>query len=219
MELLAVRLARVIWFFPTDEINPRGRRLLDDFLPAFIERYDFRKYPEKPEDYDEQKGIQFELGRWQDAAITQLMMYRDGIMVDTISSTDNAEAMLEDAFVWGAESFKLQYRPDMLSRKVYVSDLLVRSEVTLELLNPALKGLWERLSKYISKREAQALTYEPTEIICGIDQLKIKMPPATFRIRRHADVPFSEMKYDSQAPLSTAEHIKFLEDFEAALKG
>ena len=219
MELLAVRLARLIVFFPTDELNPQGRRLLDRFLPAFIERYDFRKYPEKADEFDEEKGVKFEMGRWQDAVITQLVMYNNGILVDTMSSTDNAEAMLTDAMIWAAESFGLTYRPDMLNRKVYVSELLFRSEVTLEALNPALKGLWKRLSNYLSEKEGHTLTLEPIGIVCGVDTLKIKMPPATFRVERLADTPFSEMKYYSQAPLPTAEHIKFLEDFEAALKG
>jgi|ERR1043165_1213429 hypothetical protein len=218
MELLAVRLARLIVFFPTDELNPDGRRLLDNFLPAFIERYDFRKYPEKPDEFDEEKGVKFELGRWQDSVINQLILYNNGILVDTMSSTDNAEAMLKDAMTWAAESFKLQYRPDMLSRKAYVSEVLFRSEVTLEALNPALKELWERLSKYLSKREDNTLSVEPIGIVCGVDTLKIKIPPATFRVERLAETPFSEMKYYSQAPLPTDEHIKFLQDFEAALK-
>jgi hypothetical protein len=139
-------------------------------------------------------------------------------LVDTISSTDNAEAMLEDAMIWAAESFNLKYRSDMLNRKSYVSELLFRSEVTLEALNPALKELSERLSKYISDKEDCALSFEPVGISFWFDTLKLKMPGVALRIERLADTPFSEMKYYSIAPLPTGEHIKFLEDFEAALK-
>src|SRR4051812_10079077 len=124
MELLTVRLARFIVFFPTDELNPGGRRLLDNFLPAFIKRYDFRKYPEKPGEFDEEKGITFELGQWEGNVINQFVLYTNGILVDTMSSTDIAEAMLIDAMTWAAESFGLRYRPDMLNRKVYVSEVL-----------------------------------------------------------------------------------------------
>jgi len=218
MELLAVHLARLIVFFPTDELNPSGRRLLDNFLPAFIERYDFRKYPEKPDEFDEGKGITFELGRWQDAVINRLVLYNNGILVDTMSSTDNAEAMLKDALIWAAESFGLTYRPDMLNRKVYLSELMFRSEVPLESLNPALKGLCARLSSYMSEQENTPLAFEPVGIVFGFDTLKLKTTPAALRIERVIDTPFSEMKYFSVAPLPTAEHIKFLEDFEAALK-
>ena len=217
MELLSVRLARVIAFFPTDELNPRGRRLLDDVLPAFIERYDFRKHPEKPDDYDEVKGIKFEVGKWNDAAIVQFVFYGNGIMVDTISSTDDSEAMLRDALTWTAESFKLHYRPDMLNRIVYVSELAFRSDVSLEAVNPKLKRLTDRLTNYISAQEGQALPFEPVGIAFGVDTLKIKIAPTALRIERLQDSPFTEMKYYSQAPLPTAEHIKFLEDFEAVL--
>jgi len=219
MEILSVRLARLIVFFPTDEINPDGRRLIDDFLPAFVERYDFRKYPEKPDEFDEEKGVKFELGRWQDAVINQFVMYTNGILVDTMASTDIAEAMLKDAMTWAAESFHLRYRPDMLNRKVYVSEVLFRSEVTLDALNPALRGLCERISDYQSEQEGTKLTYEPVGIGFGFDTLKIKMAPAPLTIERLKETPFKEMKYYSQAPLPTAMHIKFLEDFEAALKG
>lgn len=219
MEILTVRLARFIVFFPTDELNPGGRRLLDNFLPAFIERYDFRKYPEKPGEFDEEKGITFELGQWEGNVINQFVLYTNGILVDTMSSTDIAEAMLIDAMTWAAESFGLRYRPDMLNRKVYVSEVLFRSEVTLDALNPALRGLCERLSDYYSELEDTKLTYEPVAIAFGLDTLKLKMAPVPLSIERLKEIPFKEMKYYSQAPLPTAMHIKFLEDFEAALKG
>src|SRR5438105_15860751 len=102
MELLAVRLARFVTFFPTEELNPRCRSLGNDFLPAFIERYEFRKYPEKPDDFDGEKGMKFELGRWNDVAIIQLVLYNGGIVVDTKSSTEDSEAILKDALVWAA---------------------------------------------------------------------------------------------------------------------
>jgi hypothetical protein len=55
-------------------------------------------------------------------------------------------------------------------------------------------------------------------IAFGVDPMTIKTPPASFRVERLTESPFSEMKYYCQAPLTTAEHINFLEEFEAALK-
>lgn len=218
MEILAVRLARLIVYFPTDELNPGGLRLLDKFLPAFIERYDFRKYPEKPGEFDEQKGITFELGRWDDKVINQLVLYSNGILIDTMSSTSDALAMIKDALVWAAKGFGLRYRPDMLNRKAYLSEVLFRSDVTLAALNPVLQQLSERLTNRITQQEGYPLSFEPFSLSFGLDTLRSKAPIPPLRIERLADVPFSEMKYYSAAPLQTEEHINFLEAFEAALR-
>lgn len=218
MEILAVRLARLIVYFPTDELNPGGLRMVDKFLPAFIAKYDFRNYPEKVNDFDEQKGVTFELGRWEDKVISQFVLYTNGILVDMTSSTSDALAMLKDALTWAAEGYGLRYRPDMLSRKAYLSEVLFRSDVTLTALHPALHKLSERLSDYITRQEGHPLSFEPASLSFGFDTLRSKAPIPPLRIERQTDVPFSEMKYYSAAPLPTEEHINFLEAFEAALR-
>jgi hypothetical protein len=58
-----------------------------------------------------------------------------------------------------------------------------------------------------------------TGIFFGYDTTHTKPYAPIFTIERRADVPFVENKYFSTAPLPTDEHLKVLEDFEAALKG
>lgn len=216
MELLAVRLARLIVYFPTEELNPRGRALIPDVTSALVERYSFNNYPTKYEDFDWQKGIIFEAGRWNDISVDRLAFYSNGILVDTASSTGDSEAILIDALTWASESFDLTYKPDMLNRRVYVDELIVRCETSL---NPALDNLNKKLSESVSKMVGQQVSYETAAIALNFDVLLSKPPLAPFRIEKLVDVPYSENKYYAIAPLPTDEHIRFLEEFEAALKG
>lgn len=218
MELLAVRLARLIVYFPTEEINPRGRALIPDVTSALIERYGFNGYPQKYEDFDWQKGISFDDGRWKDISIGRLALYNNGMLVDTSSSTDNSVAFLIDALTWAAESFGLTYRPDMLNRKTYVSELIFRSETPLKNLNPALERLAAKLSESVSNIAGQEVSYDTVSLSLNFDLLLTKSPLAPFRIERLSEAQYTENKYYSIAPIPTDEHIQFLEDFEAALK-
>lgn len=219
MELLAVRTARLITLFPTEELNPRGRAVIFDVAPALVERYNFLKHPQNFEEFDEQKGITFEGGRWNDLAIDRITIYTNGILVDTRSSTDDSEKILVDALSWAAESFGFVYKPEMIKQRLYLSELLVRSEVALNALNPKLKVLSEWLSKTVSNILGQPLNYEAVGIGFNFDPFATKHTPTSLRIERLSEATFSENKYYTTAPLPTNEHIKFLEDFEAALKG
>jgi len=161
MELLSVRTARVLAFFPTGEINPRGRSLIHEVVPAFVERYKFVKYPQKFEEFDESKGVRFEGGVWNNLETT-VVLYNNGIQVDARSSTDDSELILEDALKWAADTFGLIYKPAMLTRKAYLSELDVACETPLDALNPKLNAFVDKLSKtvtlLISKQLLSGLT-------------------------------------------------------------
>ena len=55
----------------------------------------------------------------------------------------------------------------------------------------------------------------PTVQTIGHDPLIIKWGRSPFSIQRRLDVPFSENKYFSEAPLPTDVHIELLRNFEA----
>jgi len=62
MELASIILARAMaWVEPTD-LNPRGAVFYPDLTKALVARYNFQKFPQKLEDFDESKGVAFGLG-------------------------------------------------------------------------------------------------------------------------------------------------------------
>ncbi len=217
MELLSVRTARVLAFFPTGEINPRGRSLIHEVVPAFVERYKFVKYPQKFEEFDESKGVRFEGGVWNNLETT-VVLYNNGIQVDARSSTDDSELILEDALKWAADTFGLIYKPAMLTRKAYLSELDVACETPLDALNPKLNAFVDKLSKTVGQWTGHTFDFKTVAFWLNFDTAFNKGPAGPMRIERLVDVPFSENKYYASAPLPTKTHLEFLEEFESILK-
>jgi hypothetical protein len=219
IEILAVRTARCIIHFPTDELNPKGKAIIPEIPAALIERYGFTTYPQKPEDYDPQKGVSFEIGKWNDIAIGRLAIYDTGVLVDTGSSTDDSEAIIKEALAWASEKFGLAYREDWFNRKVYLSELILKCDRKLTTLNPTLETLAAKLTTRVSEILSLSLPFEVTGVSFGFDSFLTKNVLAGFRIERLTDARFSENRYYSSANLPTKEHIEFLNEFEAALQG
>jgi hypothetical protein len=63
----------------------------------------------------------------------------------------------------------------------------------------------------------QTVTYEPTALLFNLDQSQSKLMPGVFSIERRADIPFSDKKYFSNAPLATRDHIELLKAFETSM--
>ena len=219
MRLLSILQARTVAYLEVDELFTRHHILGPEFTPKMAERYGFLKLPEKLEDFlDEQKGIQFGFGRWDGTVINQLALYAHGIAVETAASTDISEKILHDVLKWGANTLNINYHQDMIKRKAYVSGLLFSTDVSLNALHPKLRGIGERLSSSVADSLGHVFPYEVTGVFFGYDTTHTKPNAPIFTIERRADVPFTENKYFSTAPLPTEEHLKLLKDFETSLK-
>src|SRR5262245_4333114 len=116
MNLSAVLMARVIFFVESVELNPRGSAYYPDIIKALVERFQFKKFPEKFEDFDEDKGVSLVGGKFEDETVARITIYSWGLTLDTTSSTDIAEKLLTDTLVWGVEKLKLTYKPEMIKR-------------------------------------------------------------------------------------------------------
>lgn len=217
MELSAVIMARFFAFIETYDLNPRGRAYFPEMATALVNRYGFAKYPQKPEDFDESKGVVFQDGREGDITINQVQIFTNAIYIDTASSTDDSEKIFHEALTWLSKDFGLRYQPEMVKRKTYVSQLTFHTDV-LDRLHPALSKLGQKLSTRVPQFYGQPLVYVPVIVNVGYDPLSVKAGPAPFTIERRADTLFSANKYFSSAPLPTDEHISTLEEFEADVR-
>jgi hypothetical protein len=213
MDLSAIIMARFFAFIETYDLNPRGRAYFPELVTALVNRYGFAKYPQKPEEFDESKGVTFQDGREGGVTINQVQIFTHATYVDTASSTEDSERIFHESLTWLSKDFGVRYDAGMVKRKTYVSQLTFFSDV-LDRLHPALLKLGQRLTTRVPQFYGQQLVYIPTAVSVGFDPLTTKAGPAPFTIERRADTLFSEHKYFSSAPLPTDEHIAMLEAFE-----
>jgi hypothetical protein len=219
VELLAVRTARTIVYATPEEINPRGKAVYPGLTQALVERYGFMAYPQGLGDYDEEKGVAFGMGQWNDIAIDRLTLFNNGMVVDTRSSTADSEKIITDGLEWVSKTFGLIFRPDMIERRQYLSELVIRCNKPLDGLNPKLAQFASKITEVVGGIIQQPIKFETSALSLGLDTLKTKLVLSPFRIERLIDVPFSENKFYSGAPLPTDIHLGLLEEFESLIQG
>jgi hypothetical protein len=217
MQLSAVFLARVLLFVETLDLNPRGTAFYPAIVRAVVERYGFHKFPQKPEEFDEVKGVTFEGGLAEDVTIEKLVIYNNGLQLDTRLSTEVSEAKLVDALGWASETLGLVYKPEMVKRKAYVSQFSFYSDAPLLETNPILNGLSNKISRAVSGNLKVPASFQPSAILIGQDPEGQTLRLSHFSIERRAQTPFSEKKYYSAAPVATDLHFKLVEEYEKSV--
>jgi hypothetical protein len=90
-----------VWFLDIDELNPHGRRLFPDFIPALVKEFDFSVFPETPAQMEptSKTGIAFKNGKFpiSDGSVVALNfeIHTSGLAVETRDSTDASEHILD----------------------------------------------------------------------------------------------------------------------------
>jgi hypothetical protein len=218
LQLSAVILARVLGFIETFDLSPRGQAYFPEIVSKIVERYNFQKFPQKIEEFDESKGVEFHEGRIGNLPIQKFVIWTSLLVLETRSSTADSRQILEEMLLWGAANAGLNYKPGMIKRFGYVSDLTFYSDVPILSVHPALTKLAARTSVALSEIWQEPVQYEPTNLAVGHDPMARKYGIAPFSITHRAEARFSENKYFSEAPLPTDTHIALLEEFEAGVK-
>jgi hypothetical protein len=224
MELLSVLTARALWFIELRDLNPRGRSFRYTLFPALAEKYNFATYPydeEGNEPTKEEPGFKFLNGEFHDSNGVEIMVnltiFDDGLVAETRSSTRDSEAFLEELLQWAVRDFGFVYRPEMIQRKGYVSELNVTPTYSLSGLNPKLEEFAARLTSLVSTA-TDPVRFEPAGLSFSVDPI-LASKPAGFRFERRLDVPFSTNRYYTQASVHTDVHLELLDELEQILKG
>ena len=196
-------------------------------IVAFHNRYGFVRTPSTPEQMlpsDPTHPIMFGHGRLvvegREILIERLLLYNHAIAVDTTTSTDDSELVIDDLL---AAFSDIVERVEGPRPKMFISQLELKSDLILErVFTP-----WSALSRSLARAMASDFPNAPTDsyapalwlntLVMRSDPQKFVMP-CDFRFERRDDRPREDMMYFSQAPLRTADHIAVLEEFERSVK-
>lgn len=214
MRLSAILLARAIGFLDTNDLNPRGKAFFPAIVPLLVERYGFQVYPKAAEDFDEAKGVAFEMGHTGETTIDKIQVWTNGITVDVRSSTTEAADILESALLWLSKDGGLQYEKGQIKRWGYLSNLTFHSDLDLQTIHPAVAKLCERVSHSVANCQRRNLDYRMAGITVDFDHWATPGQVSPFTIQRRAEAPYAEKKYFSAAPMPTDKHIETLQSFE-----
>jgi len=222
MKLLSVKQARAIWLIQLVDLNPRGLNLVA-LIPPITKKYKFQQFPIQPEELGfgkEIKEIKFSGGSFQKDAqhdiSIDLTLYNDGLVVDTRSSTEDSDSFLNEFLNWISIEFNLVPYQEVLRSKLYLSELFVKTDKSLNSLNQKLENFAKRLNSLIVGHGHHPIAFEVSGITLWTDPSVIS-PPGPFRFERTIDIPFSENRYYSAAPLQTDVHLEMLEELEDIL--
>jgi hypothetical protein len=217
MKILTQVNARVLWYVPTEDINPSGL----DLIPVYASlqsRYKFKVYPTKFEDLHPTTGGivfargSFGLGDGQAVEIVRFEIFGDGLMLDTRHSTGMSEQILGDILAFVSQSHRLTFEPAMVRKKAYVSEVVATTPQSLVFLSPKFQTFCSLLTETCG----EGFDFQPDQIRFGTDSERTPIP-IRFRFERREGVAFRDNRYFSLAPTTTDKHQQILDALEALL--
>ena len=215
MQLLSVGLARSIWLFDMNQLNPGGKSIFPDSLIWLGEKYSFQTFPKALADLDkEKKGFLFTAGEFHadSGPITvNLSIYNDGLVAETWASTEKGDSFLEDALRSVSGRHGLVIPPVM--RKQYVSELTIKLDNPIPSSNdPLIEAFCRKLDRLF---ESHGLPpFEFNGMGFSVDASRSSYKPPGLSIERKLGVDFSLNQYWSKSAFQTKDHLFALEEFE-----
>jgi hypothetical protein len=220
MQLLSVGIARSIWLFDINDLNPTGKSIFPDVLLWLGEKYSFQTYPKSLADTDqEKKGFLFKAGEFQtsdDTIVVNLSIYNDGIIAETWSSTEKGDLFIEDVQRSLISKYGLTFTPETV-RKQYISEVVVRLDHPMSNINPRLAQFCKMMTDMFTRHHLPP--FEATGMVFGQDTSATAYKPPGFGVERKVGAPFSDNRFWSRSPFTTGEHLRALEEFERLLVG
>jgi hypothetical protein len=213
MELARVQMARSIWLFDPEELNPRGKKV-GPIFQSLKDRYNFTE-PTSIEDLKPAaNSVKFTGGAFtigSDVIDVELELYNDGLVATSKSHTDHTDQFLSDLLSWLRQEHGFgneNYFPK--PRRAHRSEVIVFAP-TIKIASGIGKFL--ALTETIAKNaNVDAAALEPEAIIFGSDARR-----GLFTFERRTGVPYSDHKYFSAAQMQTSKHLNVLVELEVAL--
>ncbi len=141
-----------------------------------------------------------------------LTIYSNGFIAQSTTITQDTDLFLEQTLLRLAKEGIIVYKPEMIRKKHYTSEVICRSE--LELMRfPDLSKACDLISNFVYKG---AQPVGAVGILLDADPLAPGRQ-IRFRFERREGVPTAENQFYSLGPLSSDQHQQVLDAIEEAL--
>ena len=107
----------------------------------------------------------------------------------------------DDLLSWITTEFTTINYKELIRSKIYLSELWVKTDKSLNVLNPKLTEFANRLNSLVVGHEHQPIEFEVSGISFWTDPTIIN-PPSPFKLERAENTSFKENRYYSVAPLT-----------------
>ncbi len=203
-------------------MNPQGKAIETELIDWLKKTYQFAKYPVSAFDLDpETKALAFTGGKFlagresgkERYIALGLALYKDGLVVNTESSTSDGEKFLAEVLDSVAKEFNL-ILPEKIQKKLYLNEMDVRLDRSISLLNPKLNSIAHRFSELRIEDPNTGFTFSGISFHVEPEKQAVLSP---FLLERKLNTDWSENRYYTRAPLHTDAHIKILEEIESIL--
>ncbi len=219
MNILYVGLARSIWLFDFNLLNPKGLSL-QGVIDGLKERYQFAKAPKNTLDLDERKALAFKSGTFVNSkgvpVVTAFTIYNDGFAAETLASTNDSTEFLVEVEGWIKNEFGLVVPQPV--KKAYVGQIDFESDVALLAINPHLLELIKSIEDRYEPPDGKPRHFDFAGISFWTEDANLPLAPAILKVERKIGSPFSSNHYFSQTPLETQQHIELLHELEQLLR-
>jgi hypothetical protein len=221
MKIVAHELGQLLYLIPLEELRPLHGIYPLTFVTKLAERYKFLTGPDLSEPWEKinSEGFKFDSGRIMkdgvELFVNSLGIYHDGIVVNCYT-TDDAQTFLDDALEWAKAEFGLR-RPTSIPRIRYQSHIIVEFDKQLSTLIVNFENITDVLGKYYS--QLYGISNSPKlnrlSFRCDPQSLPQGAMETHFSLERRANHPFTDERFFSVAPLTSAAHVAILEEIEA----
>lgn len=222
MNIVSLESGRTTWLFPTEEILPLGGADGPKIIAAISSKYKFTHPPENPtREVIEKNGLKFAGGQMvrkgKIANIIEFIVFDDGI-VSISTSTENAEAFLQDIYTFLVSEFAFREITSDV-KKANLSTVVVDFETSLNDLVQGRKAEIDLIGKHLNSIDNTDFPVELARVDFVLNKDPEFRPPNIPRlmIEKRANTPFSQHRYFSSAPIHTAKHLEILEQIERGL--